>query len=572
MSEWKNASRGMPGIMQHLLAVILVLILSVGLLGCESRGFCMYTKDAQIWLYHLGGGSVEQLTNDFLQVPEEYNPTNLEHGSITVNQLTTVDAHSLRMFYPTALVNGIYSLKYKNNGWDAEESELIASDIVKHWVGENAQRLIYWTTSSELWRYDLDQSYELAKNVEACFGTKKQLDVCYLVKDGVLYFQSGDTKAEEIDRNVDKLYGIDCNSAVYYRKQDLLYIKKVGEEAENIAEHITAVALDEDNGGCYILTAHDVDGNDIFDTDLGVNVLSKRMDRVRFYDGTRSHPLGYLEISEEKLKQAEDAEAYLVGQLMMGNGRVCFIGLGENEMEELCSERLDREDISKYQSKHGCTLDEAVQALWNTTLCDNIGYRIAVGSKLINRSWGLQEGFVPCMESGGDVFYYIIQGENGASLHSLSLGEVPMDKKVAANIAPETLRFFSSGTRPVYLIKTRQAITSDGKLEGSFGELWISEEKVANEAYSYRIWYDEEGDTLYFLTEYDMDTEMGVLLRYSKGRNTEIASDVYYYTITTNGELVYLKNYDMVRCKGELYLYQDGGEILLDTEVANIIQ
>lgn len=572
MSKWKNAIRGRQRILRHLVAVVLVLILSIGLLGCETKGFCMYTKDAQIWLYHLGGRSSEKLTNDFLYVPEEYNPTNPEHGSNKVNQLTTVDAHSQRVFYPTALVNGIYSLKYKNNGWNAEEAKLVASNIVEHWVDENAQRLIYRTASDELWRYDLDRSYELAKNIEICFGTKRQLDICYLVKDGGLYFQSGDMKAEEIDRNVDKLYGIDSNSTVYYRKQDLLYVKKVGEEAENIAEHVTAVALDEGNGGCYILTAHNVVGEDIFDTDLGEIVLSKRMDRVRFYDGSHSYPLGYLEISVDKLKQTEDAEAYLVGRLMMGNGRLCFVGLSENEMEELCQERLDREDISEYQSKHGGTLEDAVHSLWNAYLCDNIGYRIAVGSKLINRSWGLKDGFVPCMESGGDVFYYIIQGKNGASLHSLSLGEVLTDKMIAADIAPETLRFFASGTHPVYLVNTRHAFKPDGKHEGSFGELWIDEKKVAKEAYSYRIWYDEGSDSLYFLTEYDMATEMGVLLRYSKEKNTEIASNVYYYAITTDGGVVYLRNYDMVKCEGNLYLYQDGCEILLDTEVANIMQ
>ncbi len=62
---------------------------------------------------------------------------------------------------------------------------------------------------------------------------------------------------------------------------------------------------------------------------------------------------------------------------------------------------------------------------------------------------------------------------------------------------------------------------------------------------------------IYYYSEYDSENQSGCLRMYENGKSVKISEGVTNSTITPEGNLLFLKNYNFVKSLGELYYYND---------------
>ena len=81
--------------------------------------------------------------------------------------------------------------------------------------------------------------------------------------------------------------------------------------------------------------------------------------------------------------------------------------------------------------------------------------------------------------------------------------------------------------------------------------------------------FRDDGSFVYLVGEEDDNSYQ--LKSYKDGKITTIADDVFDFGFTTGGDLLYLRDYNLNRCVGTLYLYNGKDSTKLDDDVAAII-
>lgn len=81
--------------------------------------------------------------------------------------------------------------------------------------------------------------------------------------------------------------------------------------------------------------------------------------------------------------------------------------------------------------------------------------------------------------------------------------------------------------------------------------------------------FRDDGSFVYLVGEEDDNSYQ--LKSYKDGEITTIADDVFDFGFTTGGDLLYLRDYNVNRCAGTLYLYNGKDSTKLDDDVCTII-
>lgn len=109
-------------------------------------------------------------------------------------------------------------------------------------------------------------------------------------------------------------------------------------------------------------------------------------------------------------------------------------------------------------------------------------------------------------------------------------------------------------------------------VENSMGTLHYyggeTAQKVANEVGLFQ--FGKDSDKLYFISDIDMAIGNGSLKEYVNGAIKDIDDTVLDIVNKENGTFVYLKDYDMMTQKGDLYYYNGKESRLVDTGVNSI--
>lgn len=107
-------------------------------------------------------------------------------------------------------------------------------------------------------------------------------------------------------------------------------------------------------------------------------------------------------------------------------------------------------------------------------------------------------------------------------------------------------------------------------VEDDIGELYMNSQKVDDDVYASLTRYNKEKKSLTYIVNYN-EEEYGTLKEF-KEKSVEISEDVYLYRYTPNGEILYLKNYDVDDAEGEMYLYKGGEKSeKVDDHVSDIL-
>ncbi len=98
--------------------------------------------------------------------------------------------------------------------------------------------------------------------------------------------------------------------------------------------------------------------------------------------------------------------------------------------------------------------------------------------------------------------------------------------------------------------------------------VFVNGVRIDDDVHSH-VAFQDDGSFVYLVGEEDDNSYQ--LKSYKDGEITTIADDVFDFGFTTGGDLLYLRDYNLNRCVGTLYLYNGKDSTKLDDDVAAII-
>ena len=98
--------------------------------------------------------------------------------------------------------------------------------------------------------------------------------------------------------------------------------------------------------------------------------------------------------------------------------------------------------------------------------------------------------------------------------------------------------------------------------------VFVNGVRIDDDVHSH-VAFRDDGSFVYLVGEEDDNSYQ--LKSYKDGEITTIADDVFDFGFTTGGDLLYLRDYNLNRCVGTLYLYNGKDSTKLDDDVAAII-
>ena len=126
-------------------------------------------------------------------------------------------------------------------------------------------------------------------------------------------------------------------------------------------------------------------------------------------------------------------------------------------------------------------------------------------------------------------------------------------------------------------LQTPTQIASDisyWKIVGNNAVFWkdsavfVNGVRIDDDVHSH-VAFQDDGSFVYLIGEEDDNSYQ--LKSYKDGEITTIAGDVFDFGFTTGGDLLYLRDYNVNRCAGTLYLYNGKDSTKLDDDVAAIM-
>ena len=99
--------------------------------------------------------------------------------------------------------------------------------------------------------------------------------------------------------------------------------------------------------------------------------------------------------------------------------------------------------------------------------------------------------------------------------------------------------------------------------------VFVNDVRIDDDVLADHVAFRDDGSFVYLVGEEDDNSYQ--LKSYKDGEITTIADDVFDFGFTTGGDLLYLRDYNVNRCAGTMYLYNGKDSTKLDDDVAAII-
>ena len=99
--------------------------------------------------------------------------------------------------------------------------------------------------------------------------------------------------------------------------------------------------------------------------------------------------------------------------------------------------------------------------------------------------------------------------------------------------------------------------------------VFVNDVRIDDDVLADHVAFRDDGSFVYLVGEEDDNSYQ--LKSYKDGKTTTIADDVFDFGFTTGGDLLYLRDYNLNRCVGTLYLYNGKDSTKLDDDVFLIL-
>lgn len=611
-------------------AVVAVLILVIFLFsggGKAKNVFTLYLKDSEIFFYDLKKDSEAWQLTTRLVDSEGVDDEDLADAGYQLGFYTYMSEDGKYIFFPDKVdyKDDGANLYYKEVAKPDMEAIKVDSDILYYTVNTSATLITYLKgEEGNLYQYKIgeDSRDKIASEVKNFEVSDDGTKIGYIDSEGSLYLKYADKDKEKIASEVSSLeYLSDDFKTVYYIKEGSLYKKVEGEDPVKIASDVYDVIKIYETGEIYYLISEDSEISlmDYITDDMKSADASITEPEYPDFPNSPDYPLwwDYDTDAEYNAAYAAYEEAYEAWEAEC------------DRMETEYYEAWDAYWAKENRDELRADLEEETLELSNYSLCFYNGTEATVITDAF-----VGDDYYSDYTYASEIPVIIYEAYNQSSLEKVKLSEVEsiydIEEMVEAALFSSSERYIavkttatvveqekeatnfiinSSGTIVYYIddipeeknygelyrISIKNGVVgkaevydsdvctgfcyfvSDTELEyfkdykDGKGELYINKNKIDYDVYCYSVGVYSDLDKIFYFTDWNEEKNYGTLKVYDGKEATKIADDVHSFSVTPDGRVLYLYDYSLKYCKGELHEWSNGETRKIDDDVVCVI-
>ena len=540
--------------------VLAVIILAVGAIlllsgkGIKNNG-AFYLKDGEINYKPISAKAPAEITSRLFS--DDNNSSDL---SSTLNS-PYLCRDGKTMIYPDRWdSNNNYALYFRDIGNMKKDAVKIDSGVNGFYVNDGETLITYRKSDGAWYWYSLNKQEKEKIAAEVRYAKiAGNGDVAYTDSDNNLYLKRNGKDKEKLASNVDELHWISPDGkTVLYSKDDNLYMHMSGKDREKIASDVFSVLPAFDDGSFYYIKEND--DRTLMDFVRDDNKLSDSEKRY-LREELEEDVSGYF----YELYRYDGKESTLLSDLFRYATISSFPTYSLNREKQMMLFRALDEDnyepvrLSEFASVYWDGIEKLEAAFDDSTL-------IYVASGNTIRPVELEDVDYCMFSSDGSNAYFICDYESDeGDLYQVSLSG-------SGTLRPELLDsdvyyyLFSVQDSKVCYFKD---VNYDDNAGVSLGEMYIDGKRIDSDVYPYVCSYRAASKTLLYITDWNKNG--GTLCRWSGGKSSKIADDVYSRVFTPNGDVLYLVDYNTKSRQGDLYRFSGSKSEKIDEDVTRIL-
>ena len=544
----------------------------------------VYIKGDSMYTLSVSEKDAEPLTMQMLSDAYSKWPDNMSYQSNVVNVLENMamlskDGSKLFYFSSTGSGTKLYYMDLKDK--NAAPVRISGENVLAFSVNESATLVTFMRDDNNLYQYDM-QSGKTEKIASEMLGTfmasRDGSKIAYNTKSG-LYLRSELGQVEELSNSG---YNGLCTSddmltTMYYRdKNSALCCNKTGKAGDSfkIADDVSEIIL-SGNGVYYTTDSRNVSVYDYIDKDL-LSVDPDSLERPEYpfsfeYD-TDAEYRAAMEQYEADMEVYEHANALL------------------KLKEDLLSEQYALATLHYFDGSNASVVAEAViRDYLYTNSVVVLEYTYPDPEKAAALTADDLEAIIESSDSSASwEIYNKIRSSavavNGTA-YALDLNVWTINPSEDGQTVYITTKNPDNSDIDLYQagisgnsLQTPTQIASDIddlQIIGNNAVFWqdstvfINNARIDDDVLADHVAFRDDGSFVYLVGEEDDNSYQ--LKSYKDGKITTIADDVFDFGFTTGGDLLYLRDYNLNRCEGTLYLYNGKDSTKLDDDVLAIM-
>lgn len=512
------------------------------------------------------------------------------------------------LFYPQKIESSYetdqrYELHYRDLA-DETISGMLATNVTNYSVSQGGEIVVYRRDNGELFLHDLQNSTQLASSSDWYFELSAAGDKLVYSDDGTMYLadlQEG-SEPEVIDDQYPSLHSVNEDfTQIYYYKDEAFYVKESGQSARKLFEDVSYIEQIFEDGSIYYTFEEYVSTpyeqfviDDMAEADLGIvepqiddfwvaasddaqtpvfdeeayeeaaDIYWEKMyrDELReelallsydewptslyFFDGKQSH-LVTRDYDSYSYTYNGGAHSQSPFWIYYKETNAAAAPVPISELEDI----YQLEDILYGYSDYDYD-DEQEEKLY-----------LAFGKEEQALDASFDPYSISVHPSGESVYFLREDGEEAYALVQAQISEGKLVNEQVKDKGVSSYYFYGDywHDEPIYFKNMLEDQLSEDMYWFSYGyvagDLYIAGEKIDSMVNPDSVTIQPDG-SLFYMTQYSSDAQSGVLKRYDGNETAMIAQDVFQYVTLSDGTVIYLRNYNVRKGHGDLYLYMPG--------------
>lgn len=556
------------------IAVILIAVIVISIIASANavNNYALYIKDGEIFYTDMPKGEPMEITSKLVDSGSDSNYTLSEMRYYLSNRVT-LSKDGKKLFFPDkASVNSYgylneFTLYYRDVTKKNGEATKIDSGMTSYLVNEKGSLVIY-KKDGNLYEHNLKEKTKIASDVSSYRISENGKTVLYLVIEdneeaGNLYLRKSGKDAEKVASDVTSIvYFSDNGKDFMYMKDDSLYSQSGTKDAVKVDGDVTDTFYVYEDGSFYYTKVEDAEIKcwDVISDDMQNDDGQYDELREALKETTISNPVQALCYYDGK-NTTTITESYLTLHDYATEKPVIIYGALDGDLPDV--------KLSAYVDYAGSYYADSwsVEHLLEQEAADSLVTNLASEDK--TSAIDLEDIYNIYINFDGDKAYALTEIDNEGedpdytvTLHEITISGSKVKKvdQLDEDVYAYSC-YFAHNDAFIYFKDVK-----DGE-----GELYMNGTKVDDDVYDGSISYDENTKSLYYFVDWNEEKDLGTLKQFKGKKATSIKDDVHDFSITPEGEVLFLYDYDTDSYKGELWLLNGKKTTKLDDDVVAII-
>ena len=594
----KKPTAKIIGISAVAVVLVVAIILGITLIpGKHASNTAIYLKDGNLCVLPNVKKNADLLTMQMVSDPDalQGDITGLWDYQDSTNACSgcgaTLSKDGSKLFYiSTDLETEIrlcyIDLKAKN----ATPVRISGGVVLAFSVNESATLVTFLRDDNNLYQYDMQsgKAEKIASDLEEVFvASRDGSKIVYTTENGLyLYSSLGQTEKLSNDYCSQVYTPDDALSTIYYvDEDDTLFCNKTGkaEDSFKIASGVDTLYGLTENGVYYTTDRKTVTMYDYVNQDL-LSVDPDSLERPEYpfsfeydtdaeYQAAMKQYKADMEVYEHAndLRELQKDLSYIPYALVTLN---YFNGSSASVVaEDVFSDSISRAYIYTHAAavlEYTCPDPEKAAALtvgdmeaiidsnysYASTASDHIYNKIRSSSVAVNGTARASDLdiYCICLTEDGQTACIITKNPDNSDIDLYQAGISGNSLQTPTQIASDIDNLQIIGNNAVFWKDSA---------------VFVNDVRIDDDVLADHVAFRDDGSFVYLVGEEDDNSYQ--LKSYKDGKITTIADDVFDFGFTTGGDLLYLRDYNLNRCVGTLYLYNGKDSTKLDDDVFLIL-